>query len=84
MAVSSLSKKMANVFETELLYLSNSERESDDNESVLYKALLKYRVFIFYIFISFLYYFILYFILLNYPLNGRCRSPECRLDSPHV
>lgn len=67
MAVSSLSKKMANVFETELLYLSNSERESDDNESVLYKALLKYRVFIFlyFYFIFILFYIIFYIIKLS-------------------
>lgn len=47
-AISSLSKKMANVFEIELLYLLNSERIDEDNESVLYKALLKYCFFVFY------------------------------------
>lgn len=67
MAVSSLSKKMANVFEIELLYLSNSERVSDDKESVLYKALLKYLVFIFlyFYFIFILFYIIFYIIKLS-------------------
>lgn len=68
---------MANVFEIELLYLLNSEGISEDNESVLYKALLKY-CFLFFIFLNIFYIFYFYlfsfYVLLKYQLNGRCRS----------
>lgn len=65
---------MANVIEIELLYLLNSEGISEDNKSVLHKALLKFCFLFFKYFLYFYFYLFSFYILLKYQLNGRCRS----------